>query len=275
MLIKCVQKNAQLEVVLINTMEMIKFVLKVAIFLKTKNTTTKKNDYACVSHCDLKSENKFTYIDDHNNDNNDKYYCLDTCYSLSKINTALTPKLYYSTDDYVCDVKCIERNIYLIPSQHICTNKCPDNLVANPSSGTDVAISPYRCEYTCSEGKYYYENERICGECKPNHYIIQGTQKCIEFCDQINSQKKYYFYEKNDDSKIITSNTCVTECSEDRQFKDYNNHCSKSCSESYKFYRPSEKRCMDKCPEGTLTNGNLCVEKCPEDKVEDSIAKQV
>jgi len=243
------------------------------IFENKKYHNEKANDYACISHCDLKSENKFTYIDDHNNDNNDKYYCLDSCDSLSKTNTALTPKLYYSTDDYVCDVKCNERNIYLIPSQHICSSKCPDNLVANPSSGTDMAISPYRCEYTCSEGKYYYENERICGKCKPNHYIIQGTQKCIEFCDQINSQKKYYFYEKNEESKIITSNTCVTECPEDRQFKDYNNHCSKSCSESYKFYRPSEKRCMDKCPEGTLTNGNLCVEKCPEDKVEDQIAK--
>ena len=86
------------------------------IFENKKYHNEKTNDYACVSHCDLKSENKFTYIDDHNNDNNAKYYCLDSCDSLSKINTALTPKLYYSTDDYVCDVKCSERNIYLIPS---------------------------------------------------------------------------------------------------------------------------------------------------------------
>ena len=240
------------------------------IFEHKKYHNEKINDYSCVSHCDLKSENRFTYYDQPS----DKYYCLDNCDYLYENDHSLTQKKYYSTDDYICDTKCNARNIYLIPSQNICANKCPDNLVANPTSGDDANISPYRCEYTCSEGKYYYENERICGECQSNHYIIQGTQKCIEFCDQIISQKKYYFYEKSDDSKIIKKNTCVTECPEDKQFIDYDNHCSSKCTqESHKFYLPSEKKCLEKCPEGTLTNGDKCVQKCPEDKVEDSIAK--
>ena len=218
----------------------------------------KTNDFSCVSHCDLKSENRFSY------QSGNKFYCLNNCTQLSDT------KKYYSTDDYVCDSKCNERNRFLIASQNICTNKCPDNLVANPS--TDE-VSDYTCEYTCDQGKYYYENERICGQCKSNHYIIQGSQKCIEFCDQINSKKKYYYYEASESSPTIKNNTCVTECPADKPFVDYNNHCSKSCTqESHKFYTPSEKICLDKCPKGTLKNGDKCVEKCPNDKVQDSIA---
>jgi len=237
------------------------------IFEHKKYHNEKENDYACVSHCDLKSENRFTYYDE----KSDKYYCLNKCNYLYEKNNTLTKKEFYSTDDYICNNTCNNRNIFLIPDQNICTNKCPDNLVANPTS--DQSISQYKCEYTCTQGTYYYENERICGECKPSHYIIQGTQKCIEFCDQIISQKNYYSYETTSESKIITKNTCVTECPEDKPFVDYNNHCSGSCSSQYKFYKPSEKKCMDKCPEDTLTNGDKCVEKCPKDKVEDSIAK--
>jgi len=235
------------------------------IFEHKKYHNEKENDYSCVSHCDLKSENRFSYYKD------EKYYCLTKCTYFDESDT----KKYYSTDDYICDTKCNDRNPFLIPSQNICTSKCPDNLVANPSStDDDKNVSPYRCEYTCDQGKYYYENERICGQCKPNHYIIQGSQKCIEFCDQINSQKNYYYYEASEDSNTIKNNTCVTECPEDKPFIDYNNHCSKECTqESHKFYSPIDKKCMDKCPEGTLTNGDKCVVKCPSDKVEDSIAK--
>ena len=233
------------------------------IFEHKKYHNEKENDYSCVSHCDLKSENRFSYYDDVNK----KYYCLNKCTYFGESTT----KKYYSTDDYVCDDKCNERNTFLIPTQNICANKCPDSLVANPSTND---ISKYICEYTCTQGTYYYENERICGECKPNHYIIQGTQKCIEFCDQIKSQKNYYFYEQSEKSTTIKNNTCVTECPEDKPFIDYNNHCSDKCTQdSHKFYRPSEKKCLDKCPEGTLTNEDKCVEKCPNDKVEDSIAK--
>ena len=240
------------------------------IFEHKKYHNEKENDYACVSHCDLKSENRFTYYDDRN----DKYYCLNRCDYLSETNHDLTEKIFYSTDDYICNNTCNDRNIFLIPDQHICTNKCPDNLVANPTlTANDQSISQYKCEYTCKQGTYYYENERICGECQPSHYIIQGTQKCIEFCDQIISQKNYYSYEKTEDSNIIKNNTCVTECPEDKPFVDYNNHCSVQCTPEYKFYKPSEKKCMDKCPNNTLTNGDKCVEKCPKDKVEDSIAK--
>ena len=240
------------------------------IFENKKYHNEKENDYACVSHCDLKSENRFTYYDDIN----DKYYCLNSCEYLSDKDNTLTKKIFYSTDDYICNNTCNDRNIFLIPDQHICTNKCPDNLVANPTSTVnDQSISQYKCEYTCKQGTYYYENERICGECQPSHYIIQGTQKCIEFCDQIISQKNYYSYEKTEDSNIIKNNTCVTECPEDKPFVDYNKHCSVQCTPEYKFYKPSEKKCMDKCPNNTLTNGDKCVEKCPKDKVEDSIAK--
>ena len=240
------------------------------IFEHKKYHNEKENDYACVSHCDLKSENRFTYYDDRN----DKYYCLNSCEYLSDKDNTLTKKIFYSTDDYICNNTCNDRNIFLIPDQHICTNKCPDNLVANPTlTAIDQSISQYKCEYTCKQGTYYYENERICGECQPSHYIIQGTQKCIEFCDQIISQKNYYSYEKTEESNIIKNNACVTECPEDKPFVDYNNHCSVQCTPEYKFYKPSEKKCMDKCPNNTLTNGDKCVEKCPKDKVEDSIAK--
>jgi hypothetical protein len=240
------------------------------IFEHKKYHNEKENDYSCVSHCDLKSENRFSYHDETTN----KYYCLNNCdYLYVKYNTLYTQKQFYSTDDYICDSKCNDRNIYLLPDQHICTTKCPDNLVANPSPESEQRISKYKCEYTCTQGTYYYESERICGECKPNHYIIQGTQKCIEFCDQIVSQKKYYSYEKTEKSITIKNNACVTECPEDKPYVDYNNHCSEKCNEEYKFYRPSDKICMDKCPEGTLTNGDKCIVKCPKDKVEDPIAK--
>ena len=232
-------------------------------FDQKKYHNEKVNDYSCVSHCDLKSENRFTYY----KDNPGKYYCLTKCTQLDTSDS----KKYYSTDDYVCDNKCNARNRFLIVSQNICTNQCPDNLVANPTTND---ISDYTCDYTCVQGKYYYENERICGQCKPNHYIIQGSQKCIEFCDQIISQKNYYYYEASDKSTTIKNNTCVTECPEDKPFIDYNNHCSEKCTqESHKFYSPIDKKCLDKCPEGTLTNEGKCVIKCPSGKVEDSIAK--
>ena len=239
------------------------------IFEHKKYHNEKENDYSCVSHCNLKSENRFTYYDESSN----KYYCLSNCNYLYDKNNNLAKKEFYSTDDYVCNSVCNERNIFLIPTQKIFANKCPDSLVANPSPENELSISKYKCEYTCKQGTYYYESERICGECKANHYIIQGTQKCIEFCDQINSQKKYYSYEKTENSSIIKKNTCVTECPEDKPFIDYNNHCSDKCTKEYMFYSPSEKKCMDKCPEGTLTNGDKCVVKCPKDKFEDSIAK--
>ena len=232
-------------------------------FDQKKYHNEKENDYSCVSHCDLKSENRFTYY----KDNPGEYYCLTKCTQLNPSD----PKKYYSTDDYVCDNTCNSRNRFLIVSQNICTNQCPDNLVANPTTN---GISNYTCDYTCVQGKYYYENERICGQCKPNHYIIQGSQKCIEFCDQIISQKIYYYYEASVKSTTIKSNTCVTECPEDKPFIDYNNHCSEKCTqESHKFYSPIDKKCLDKCPEGTLTNEGKCVIKCPSGKVEDSIAK--
>ena len=231
------------------------------IFEHKKYHNEKENEYSCVSHCDLKSENRFSYeSSDH------KFYCLNKCTQLDN-----SYKIYYSTDDYVCDNKCNARNRFLIATQNICTNKCPDNLVANPSTND---ISDYTCDYTCIQGKYYYENERICGQCKPNHYIIQGSQKCIEFCDQIISEKSYYYYEASEHSTTIKNNTCVTECPEDKPFIDYNNHCSEVCTqESHKFYSPIDRKCMDKCPEGTLTNEGKCVIKCPSGKVEDSIAK--
>ena len=231
------------------------------IFEHKKYHNEKENEYSCVSHCDLKSENRFSYeSSDH------KFYCLNKCTQLDN-----SYKIYYSTDDYVCDNKCNARNRFLIATQKICTNKCPDNLVANP---TNNDISDYTCDYTCIQGKYYYENERICGQCKPNHYIIQGSQKCIEFCDQIISEKSYYYYEASEHSTTIKNNTCVTECPEDKPFIDYNNHCSEVCTqESHKFYSPIDRKCMDKCPEGTLTNEGKCVIKCPSGKVEDSIAK--
>ena len=236
-----------------------------SIFEFNKYHNEKENDFSCVSHCDLKSEYRYSYSQTVNEV--EKFYCLDKCKD---------DKKYYSQDDYVCDSQCHEPNKYLITNQNMCADKCPIGQVANPTtSEEDKIVSEYKCEFTCNAGTYYYESERICGKCKDNHYIIQGTQKCIEFCDEINSPNKYYYYEPSStptSTQIIKNNMCVTECPEDKPFVDFNNHCSDKCtSEAYKYYKPSDKICMNKCPDGTKVNGNICVENCPIDKVLDTI----
>ena len=238
-----------------------------SIFEYKKYHNEKDNDFSCLSHCDLKSENRFSYSKTVGEV--EKFYCLDKCKD---------DKKYYTQDDYVCDSQCHEPNIYLITTQNICAEKCPIGQVANlASTNEDKLVSKYKCAYTCDKGTYYYESERICGQCKDNHYIVQGTQKCIEFCDDINSEIEYYYYEATTPSststqQVLKKNTCVTECPADKPFIDFNNHCSEKCtSEVYKYYEPSKKKCLDKCPEGTKMNGNLCVKNCPIDKVEDTI----
>ena len=236
-----------------------------SIFEYNKYHNEKENDFSCVSHCDLKSEYRFSYSKTENEV--EKFYCLNKCKD---------DKKYYTQDDYVCDSQCHEPNKYLITTQNMCADKCPMGQVANPTtSEDDKKVSEYKCEFTCNAGTYYYESERICGKCKDNHYIIQGTQKCIEFCDEINSSNKYYYYEPSStptSTQLIKSNMCVTECPEDKPFADFNNHCSDRCtSEAYKYYKPSDRICMNKCPDGTKINDNICVENCPINKVLDTI----
>ncbi len=102
-----------------------------SIFEFNKYHNEKTNDYACLSHCDKRSENRFTYISTENGDT--KFYCLNKCKE---------DKKYYTQEDFICDSKCNEPNNYLIPSQNICTDKCPIGQVANPTTKeSDKAIS--------------------------------------------------------------------------------------------------------------------------------------
>ena len=60
-----------------------------SIFEFNKYHNEKTNDYACLSHCDKRSENRFTYISTENGDT--KFYCLNKCKE---------DKKYYTQEDF-------------------------------------------------------------------------------------------------------------------------------------------------------------------------------
>lgn len=65
------------------------------IFEHKKYLNEKENDFSCISHCDLKSENKFSYYDERK----EKYNCLNNCdYLYDKDHNSYTQKQFYSTD---------------------------------------------------------------------------------------------------------------------------------------------------------------------------------
>ena len=229
------------------------------------NKIENEKDKSCVNKCDITSDYKYSIIDDEALTNEEAIViksCSNQC------------EKYYSLQDYICSSKCIKPNIFLI-SDKICNDKCLPGQFANPLTAHE-SNAEYECLSGCKIGLFYYENENICMTNCSQNYVIQGTQKCIESCDEIKSEtsdeleKKYYFYEKWDSSSTFKENTCVTECPNDKQYIDYNNHCTEKCeSEGYKYYNPNEKKCLNECPTGTKINDYECLSKCPFDKFED------
>ena len=221
---------------------------------KNNNDIINKKDNSCVNKCDLDSTHKFLYIDE------TEKKCLQKC---EDGNTNDLVQNKYSIYDYKCVATCTEPFNYVINNQ-ICSNSCEEGQFANLNTDQE-----YECKDSCNKGLFYYENENICYEgCKSGDYIIQYKNICVKSCNEISTTTtKYYFYEPKDSSSPFKNNTCVTDCPNDKSFIDINDHCIENCQNSdYKYYLPSEKRCLDNCPDNYFNNEYECLSKCPYNK---------
>ena len=216
------------------------------------NNIINEKDNSCVSKCDISSDFKYLYTDEH-----DKKYCKENC-----------GEKKYSINDYICVDKCTEPYNYLINNK-ICSNKCQNGQFAQINTENE-----YICKDRCDPPDLlYYEKEQIClKQCYPGHYNIQYSDKCVESCSELNTDTiKYYYYEPKDDNSPFNKNTCVTDCPLDKPFRDINNTCNDACKFSgYQYYIPSDKICLPQCGADYVKNGNECLLSCPQEKDDDN-----
>ena len=212
------------------------------------NDIINDKDKSCVNKCDTTSLFKYLKKID------SKDHCSSEC-------TKYTPNDYKCYEGEVCP----EPYNFIVGNE--CLKECPKDQFANPV-GTDDPPKEYICKSRCEVENYdfYYEKEKIClNDCKPNDFNIQYTNKCVKSCNEISDENtKYYHYEKKDENSIFQKNTCVTECPNDKEFKDKDNYCRDKCKfTNYEFYIPSEKVCREDCP--YKKNGNECLQNCPQE----------
>ena len=221
---------------------------------KNNNKIINTKDNSCVNKCDLNSNYKYL-LNDTSDPNDIKLKCVENCNGKK-----------YSIYDYICVDKCTEP-LNFVKNNQICDYACDEGQFANLNSENE-----YECKDSCDNNLVYYENENICYEdCWTGDYKIEYTNICVKSCDEKSTEeKKYYFYEPKDNSSPFKNNTCVTECPNDKPFKDINNHCIESCQDSfYKYYLPSDKKCLENCKDNYVKNEYECLLKCPYDKFED------
>ena len=232
------------------------------------NKIINKKDNSCVSKCEISSTFKFLYEDDNNNA---LKYCLQSCNDGGN-------KKKYLMNDFRCVEKCPKPYNYLINNE-ICSDKCETTQIANeiPSGdGEENDDIEYECKSSCDSNLYYYRQENLClKSCKVGDYNIENTYICIKNCSELNTnEKKYYFYDYEEPAEENISpsfqrNTCVTNCPEEKSFKDINDHCYSECqANGYKYYIPTEKKCLKECPKDKdyKKNGYECVMNCPTGK---------
>ena len=214
---------------------------------------------ACVSKCDLNSENKYLnkiIVGEEEESNQTEYHCKTNCGNNEK----------YSLTDYICVDKCLKPNNFII-NEKICSPKCNDNQFAVLNGTTNE----YKCQDRCdaTDGYiYYYKEDKICRDkCKTGDYLIEGTNECVSSCSKINDNNNvYYFYEpeeSEENTEPTQTNKCVLKCPNGKEYVNLYNHCSTGCNEgNYIYSLESDKICQNSCPEGTYNDTFKCLSSC-------------
>lgn len=222
--------------------------------------------------------------------------CVDTC-SKNYVNDSKAFRCYKCSEEYpekpyymdnYCVDKCDEYHVMDEENQvcfkchekykdkrfnenGVCVEKCSEYLVSDYTNFLciDCSKTNYQfyednvCKEDCSPGymktlfpkkacvhcfRTYRKNEENyectshCTNNRANNTLLYACQFCKEF-----NEEKIYFYNE----------TCVDECPEKYQ----KNTKDLTCDHCLKYYDKIQKKCVDKCPEGSSINDMVC-EKC-------------
>ena len=266
-------------------------------------TTTQRH---CSKKCN-ENEPRFTNLTSY-------YYCSQTC--SSPYNCALgnecqksCPKGYFyekNGEEIICKEKCDGAKPNYYRDTFECIENCGDHFiyqdteVCSPNCSDFGGLNYHKYEPNADETGPFTKRTCVlkCPEDKP---FLTQDNKCEEYCNQdVGGNNKNIYLPEN--------KTCLAQCPDDRKellvedfpltnvecvlncpsplFED-NKKCIPSCggeeSESgFKFYNPTERKCLPKCNEtlyytdgyecvtsceGKYTDNRKCVEKCPSPRI--------
>ena len=228
-----------------------------------------KEDYKCVSEC------KYPY--NYNNfgicENNcpPNYFAIPNGDELTCVIKCEEPNAYYYEPDRICREECMGGD-YIIQGTNECTNFCDPNgeemqyhyYIPKVDGHNTNAFDKRTCVTKCPDDRPFLKNNNFCEEkCDEPffNYYSAVDYKCLHKCQA--------------NMKIIQRDTNIFECIENcplsptPYFEDVNKTCIESCENSaygYKYYIPSERKCLPKCEKEYFIDGFQCLTSCPEGK---------
>jgi len=241
------------------------------------------SNQVCDTSCPVNSENNNEYYEKLS-DNSDIYICKSSCnlgqFEYEKVEQKIEclsecpQDANYIVDGNKCKsptncnkiikankgsyliYECINNNLcsdgqFYSETNNECYSICKGNDEGNPFSLTvesEGAVVKRICSGACDNNNYkYYKEDKICmKEACDGLLVEQGTNRCVESCNEINKFK----YESQ----------CLLNCPSEPQFLRYvspNNECIQHC--------PEDKRCHP------LEGGYECISNCKEGEYKEKI----